>query len=419
MHYRPRPIDAPKLERDFRERTLDVETLDLPAFTRIALQISPEIEVVRARVKVAEAQITAAGARVNPSIASDGGYNTNPEAAALFSAALSFTIETGGKRTHRIAVAASRYRAAQLALAETEWQAHSRVRAAFVDHMLARRRLELLEREVNIRSDIVAIFDKRLAVGEAARPELDAFRVELIMTQAALKTAEGEVARSFVALALAAGLPSKAIEGRKIESASLETPPEESKLPLLAVQKAGLLHRIDVRRLLAEYDAADATLRLEIARQYPDIQIGPAYTLEESYPRYTFAGGLAPLPLFHRNQGAIATAEAARREVEARIGAAQAQALGDIDRALAQYRAALAEWKEAGERLESVQRTREAAAVRALEAGEGDRLGVATARLQSVTAQRARLEALARAQTALGALEDAVQQPLEPERGKP
>ena len=51
--------------------------------------------------------------------------------------------------------------------------------------------------------------------------------------------------------------------------------------------------------------------------------------------------------------------------------------------------------------------------MKALEVGEGDRLAVAMARLQSAAAERARLDALARAQTALGALEDAVQQPLE------
>jgi hypothetical protein len=35
-------------------------------------------------------------------------------------------------------------------------------------------------------------------------------------------------------------------------------------------------------------------------------------------------------------------------------------------------------------------------------------------RLESLTAERAQLDALARVQAALGALEDAVQQPLEP-----
>jgi outer membrane protein TolC len=77
------------------------------------------------------------------------------------------------------------------------------------------------------------------------------------------------------------------------------------------------------------------------------------------------------------------------------------------------YRAALDEWRDANDRLVVVQRDREEAARRALAAGEGDRLSLATVRLQTATAAKARLDALTRVQTALGALEDAMQQPLE------
>jgi cobalt-zinc-cadmium efflux system outer membrane protein len=265
-----------------------------------------------------------------------------------------------------------------------------------------------------VRSEIVQIFDRRLEAGEAARPELDVFRVDLVTTQAALLAAEGETARSHAALASAIGVPLSAVEELPVEWPPLDSPPPEDELPLKIVQKAGLLHRIDIRRLVAQYAAADASLRLEVARQYPDIQIGPGYTFEEGFSRYTFAGGLAPVPLFHRNRGMIGVAEAERSRVEAQVEAVQAQAIGEIERALAQYRSATVEWSEAARRLIAIRTERQEAAVKALEAGEGDRLAVAMTRLESVTAERARLDALTRVQAALGALEDAVQQPLEP-----
>jgi hypothetical protein len=84
-----------------------------------------------------------------------------------------------------------------------------------------------------------------------------------------------------------------------------------------------------------------------------------------------------------------------------------------MERALVQYRAGLNEWREASERLVSVQRGREEAARRALAAGEGDRLGLATVRLQTIIADRAWLDALNRVYVALGALEDSMQQALE------
>src|SRR5207249_4928455 len=149
----------------------------------------------------------------------------------------------------------------------------------------AQRKRDLLRAEASIRAEIVEIFDKRLAAGEAGRPELDIFRVDLITAEAALRAAEGEVARTRIALATTLGLPSGSLEGRTVDLATLEAPPPEDALPLRHLQRAGLLHRADIRRMLAEYAAAEAALRLETARQYPDIHLSPGYTFEEAFAR--------------------------------------------------------------------------------------------------------------------------------------
>ena len=431
--YHPHPIEPPRLEQEFRNRSLTdggltdfvrrvggetptrwpPETLDLQSLTWIALYYSPHVRLARVELSVAEARSVAAGAKPNPSLSAEPGYNTNPESAGLFTIVPNFTIQTAGKRGYRIAQATHLAEAARLAVSEAGWQARSRVRTSLLEYLFSVRRRDLLRREEQLRAETVQIFDRRLEAGEAARPELDVFRIDLVTTQAALLAAEGEAGKAFATLASVIGLPLSAVEGTRVEWPQIESPPPEDQLPLRLVQKAGLLHRIDIRRLLAEYAAADAALRLEVARQYPDIQIGPGYTFEEGFSRYTFAGGLAPAPLFHRNRGMIGAAEAERSRLQAQVEAVQAQAIGEIERALAQYRSAAAESTEAARRLTVIQTEREEAAVKALEAGEGDRLSVATARLQSAAAERARLDALARAQTALGALEDALQQPLE------
>jgi cobalt-zinc-cadmium efflux system outer membrane protein len=282
-----------------------------------------------------------------------------------------------------------------------------------VNHVLAIQRLGVLRTEQGVRGEIVEIFDRRLAVGEAARPELDVYRVDLITTDAAVRVATGDVAQTRAVLANAVGVPLAALQDVPVEWSALEPPPVEEALPIRALQRAGVLHRADLQRSLAEYAAADAALRLELARQYPDVVLSPGYTFEEGFARYVLGAALQPVALFHRNQGPIAVAEAQRLEAAARFEALQAQAIGDMERALIQYRAALDEWQDANNRLVGVQRDREDAARRALAAGEGDRLSLATVRLQTVTAARARLDALTRVQTALGALEDAMQQPLE------
>jgi cobalt-zinc-cadmium efflux system outer membrane protein len=174
-----------------------------------------------------------------------------------------------------------------------------------------------------------------------------------------------------------------------------------------------MLAQRDIRRALSDYGAADAVLRLEIARQYPDVQLTPSYSFEEGFARYVLNAALQPLSGSHRSKALIAQAEAEREHVAAQFEALQAGAIGEMDRALEQYKAAYLAWQTAGARLVEIQTQRETAARRALEAGEGDRLGLAVVRLESITAARAQLDALARLATALAAVEDAMQQPLE------
>ena len=109
----------------------------------------------------------------------------------------------------------------------------------------------------------------------------------------------------------------------------------------------------------------------------------------------------------------IAEAEARRKEAAAAFLQTQAQVIEKSERALAVYQAALGEVAEA----QSLYQLQEAQVQRVQEnirAGADYRLSLDGARIQASILGRARLDALARAQRALGDLEDAVQRPLAP-----
>jgi outer membrane protein TolC len=305
--------------------------------------------------------------------------------------------------------------AAGIALLETEWQVRSRVRAALVGYYFAQRRLASLQAESATRDEVVGIFEKRLALGESSNPELNAARADRAALRVNLSRAEGDVAEARATVARAAGLPASALEGRAIDLARFDVPATPESLPLATVQKAGLLHRADIRRTLVEYEAADARLRLELANQYPNITLSPSYTFQEGFPAYTLGSVIEALPVLHRHEGPIAEAEAARGEVEARFSALQGQAIGETAGALTQYRAAVAEWLTVRSGLEPAEERREAAAIASFRAGESDRLEVAQAHLLRLSAERASADAALRAQTALGLLQDAVQTVLDSE----
>jgi outer membrane protein TolC len=119
------------------------------------------------------------------------------------------------------------------------------------------------------------------------------------------------------------------------------------------------------------------------------------------------------LPIFNRNQGPIAEAEVRRKQAGERFLALQFQVLNDVQKTLAAYRGAMAELREADAALQ-IQRETERRAQRSFDVGDSDRLVLAGVRLQTVVAERGRLDALRKAQVALGELEGALQRPLEP-----
>lgn len=431
VRYHPRPLTPARSEKEYRERTLtdaglrayvaaqrpQRETwpppvLDLSSLTLVACYYHPDLEVARARVRLAEAALITAGARPNPSLTAGGGYTNSPESPVVLQFEPGLLIETARKRTYRLLHAQKLLEAAKLGLAEAAWQARSRVRAALTERVFSLRRREALEAEEKARAEAVTLLEQRFKAGEVSRPDVDAARLGLSQTRLALEAAKGQAEESLARLAAAAGLPIEALRGVRIHWRAAEAPPRAESLPVARVQEAGLLNRIDLRRALLEYDALEAALQLEVARQYPDFELLPGHAFDEGH--HKLALGLAlPLPIRNRNRGPIAEAEARRLEGRARFLALQAQAMAEMDLGLARYRAALAEVEESERRLLVLQRERERAVRRAVEVGEKDRLAWAGVQVESAALARTRLEALAKAQAALGALEDAVQRPLE------
>ncbi|HEY1215118.1 MAG TPA: TolC family protein [Bryobacteraceae bacterium] len=430
VRYKALPLSAPVIESQYRARRIDSDSiqrfvrtagwsqwppaiLDLNALTLIAAYYSPELDVSRTQIRMADAAVLSARPRPNPSLGADGGYSAQPEAHPIYSVAPGFTIETAGKRGDRILLAEKNAEAARLTFAEAQWLLWSRVRTGLTDYILAQRKLHLLQQESTLRTEASELLEKRLSVGAAAQPEVDVYRVELLRAKAALDTAKGDVGQKRVALATALGIPPEALANKGIEYRNLDAPPANVSLTIHAIQKAGLLHRIDVRRMLVEYAAAEASLKLEIARQYPDIQLTPTYGFEEGFARYVFSSAVNTLPIFNRYRGPIYSAEGKRRQVEARFRALQAQVIGEMGRALTLYRSSLQAWQTQSNQLAKIEREREDAARRALQAGQGDRLSLVLAEIETNAVASGQLNALVQVQTSLGALEDSVQQPLE------
>jgi outer membrane protein TolC len=95
-------------------------------------------------------------------------------------------------------------------------------------------------------------------------------------------------------------------------------------------------HRSGLLIIKSEYIAAERSLRLEIARQYPDFRFGPSLGGEAGERKSTLGLTLGiDVPLFDRNQQAIARATRQREAVRTRYESEANRALADLDAALA------------------------------------------------------------------------------------
>jgi len=241
VKYHSQALDPPRSEQQFRARTLadaglgsflnradwPPPKLGLNDLTAVAFYFNADLDVARAQVRAAEAGILTARARPNPSISVGGGWTNSPESPLVFHFDPAITLETAGKRGWRILESEELAEAARVQVAETAWRVRSRARAAWLDYVMAVRSLEVLRNERDVRAEAAAILEKRLSVGEAARPDVSVSHAALISVETEAKAAETTVAESGAALASAIGLPSLP----PVDTQALPPPPLRRRWP--------------------------------------------------------------------------------------------------------------------------------------------------------------------------------------------
>jgi outer membrane protein TolC len=322
---------------------------------------------------------------------------------------LGLPIETAGKRGIRISEARSLSEAARLDVLAAAWAVRSRLRQAYIDLFRAES-LETLLQELNdLQARSLVVLEAQLDAGLISANELTQARIETGRTRLAALEAARERDRARVALAAAVGVPSTAIDGIALTFDDLGNPATD--LPTDEIRRRAVVHRADILSALAVYEATQAALQLEIARQYPDIDIGAGYQLDQVDSKWTLGIALT-LPMFNRNQGPIAEAEAAREEAAAKFLALQSRVLAEVDGAVASYRGALETAAAIDEMLTGLEE-REAAARTAYRLGATSKLELLSAEIEIAAGRVARIEALASAQRAAGELENAIRSPLD------
>jgi cobalt-zinc-cadmium efflux system outer membrane protein len=414
--YDARSLDNPEL-KEFLARNLPHESLawprpswDLTNLVLAAFFYHPDLDVARARWAVVQAGKQIAAERPNPTISVNPAYDTTTLIPSpwVVTASLDIPIETAGKRGYRVAQATQLSEAARLNIASVAWAVRSRVRQRLVELYAARETEVLLKEQQSIQMENLRLLENQYRAGAVSAFEVTQARIAADSTHLALRDTERQSAEARVQLADAIGVPVNALEGVTLSFAALGELPAD--IPTNEARRQALLNRADILGALAEYAASQSALQLEIARQYPDVHLSPGYEFDQGDNKWSL-GPSVTLPVFNQNKGAIAEAAAKRAEAAASFNVLQAGVVAEIERAAAGYRVALQK-KDDTDALRTNLLKQERTAQAMLDAGEISKAELSALRLQLNAAALARLDALTKSQQALGALEDALQNPI-------
>jgi outer membrane protein TolC len=281
------------------------------------------------------------------------------------------------------------------------------VRKALLDLSAAERKMALIDEATSKQAEVLKLLVERIKAGAVS--SLETTQPRLLAAQLRLQGSDAAKAAALARASLAESLTmsTNGLSGAKFSFAAFEMVPGRA----VSHRRAALTHRADVLAALADYASAEAALRLEIAKQYPDIHLNPGYQLDAGENKWALGLGLT-LPILNQNKGPIAEAEAKRKEAAAKFDAVQAKVLADCDRAAAGVAAARAKLATTDELLAEQDRQIDILQ-RVLAAGEGDRIALLSAEVERATMRISRLDALTELHAALGALEEATQTPLD------
>jgi len=324
----------------------------------------------------------------------------------LFAPMIDIPIETAHKRHYRIEQAEALAEAARWRVSARAWAARSRVRAAFLEWHGAGENARLLQGEESIHLEVITKLEAQLEAGDISPPEISQARLMLNRTRLSLQDARRLGTMAEARLATAVGVPLFELTTAALDSSAFDRLPGTNSSE---IRRLALTGRADLIALLSEYVAAEAALKLELAKQYPNLTLRPGYDFNSGQNRWQL-GFFFEIPL-NQNRGPIAQAEAKRITAEKRFLSLQNQIEGEIDIALAGYEASRAKARIAGQ-LAAESAAATDATRRGIEAGELTSIELARRQLEASAAGAAVISAKIEAQMAAGALEAAIHAPL-------
>ena len=352
-----------------------------------ALAHSPALQLAEAQVRLASAHRVGASmfVRDNPTLSLWSGPRVlaSGDVLADLTLGISWPFDLSGSRAARVETANAGVR---LAESQAQWMQQVAVFDAlelWLRAIAAQKRVELERVQVTLGETALRVAQVRRAQGAVGEQESLVAQLALSTARARVLAAEGEPRALIEQLRVLLGLGSGAL------SVSRELPTQS--LAPLETLIAGLERRADVLQAVQRIDVARAEVQLQQRLAVPLPRVGLGGGRENEY--FARVGLDIALPVFQRNQTAIAVAteQIAVNTVERDTVVRRAE--GELRAAYARYEAAQRTLTELQSTLPIIAET-ERLATRGFELGQNDLTATLVAYREAAHARALHLEAM-------------------------
>lgn len=346
--YQPSPLNATLLLGEYRTRRLDDSALVSwvaqwaggvsprgwtdRQLAVAALKLRAELPRARAEWRTAIAAERSAGARAHPGISGNveravsGSEGQSPWVVALTGL---FSLDLGGKRGARVQEARARLSVAEADLATEAWHVVMDTRQAALHLTLADSARRLAAVELAAITTVQTLEQERFAEAAVTASELSRTAAEVEAVRSMAAAAERDMIEARGSLAATLSVPPRSMDSIAVVSVSSAACERLDHIGMDSLQTVALTARPEIARSLAAYAVAEAQLRLQVAKQYPDLELGPGFIWDQGVHRWTMALALPGLLAF-RNRAPIVEAESARTAAGARMLEAQEMVLREL-----------------------------------------------------------------------------------------
>ena len=334
------------IKQGYAEKDLPFATWGLNELTLCALYHHTKLDVAKAQLALANAAVNSVGQKQNPTLGGRAAHSNqvnDDKRPWAFGLEVEIPIETSNKRAIRVEEAQHLADAARIDVADTAWQLRNQIAKNLLRYHENIALQQQLNGEVSKQNEIVNMLEKRVQLGALSNTELSLAK---FMQQKTLFTLNSETAKSAEIRSLLAsdvGLTTEKFNQFNLKPLELNATFEKQATQLTEpkkLQENALLNRLDIRRSLAKYAATESKIKLEIAKQTPDISLSPGFAFEFGDSIWSL-GFSALLNLLNKNQTLIAEATQLREIEGAQFEALQAKIIGDLSQSLAAYQASL------------------------------------------------------------------------------